>query len=182
MLCPAGKPLFGTLISLLEAGKPILGIIDQPITGERWLGAHGRPTTLNGEAPLQQAFASNQTRWRQNVPGADDAYPGNSNSRPCKVSNVIASANLPRLLPVTIKQCPCPSLATVGLRCRQPEWKVITSAAGKEIGVRTCEDLREAYLYATSPHMFMGDAAVAFNRVRDEVNAGFAISSSCSHA
>ena len=28
---------------------PILGIIDQPITGERWVGVVGRPTTLNGE-------------------------------------------------------------------------------------------------------------------------------------
>lgn len=27
----AGKPLFGTLISLLHKGRPILGIIDQPI-------------------------------------------------------------------------------------------------------------------------------------------------------
>jgi len=28
----------------------LLGIIDQPISGERWLGAAGRPTTLNGTA------------------------------------------------------------------------------------------------------------------------------------
>lgn len=28
----AGKPLFGTLISLVYEGSPILGIIDQPIT------------------------------------------------------------------------------------------------------------------------------------------------------
>ena len=44
-----GKPLFGTLIALLRGGEPILGVIDQPITGERWIGAAGRPTTLNGE-------------------------------------------------------------------------------------------------------------------------------------
>lgn len=43
-----GKPLFGTLIALLHHGTPILGIIDQPISGERWVGASGRPTTLNG--------------------------------------------------------------------------------------------------------------------------------------
>jgi inositol-phosphate phosphatase/L-galactose 1-phosphate phosphatase/histidinol-phosphatase len=40
----AGRPLFGTLIALLEAGKPVLGIIDQPIIGDRWVGAAGRPT------------------------------------------------------------------------------------------------------------------------------------------
>jgi hypothetical protein len=32
---PAGKPLFGTLISLLYDGAPVLGIIDQPITKVR---------------------------------------------------------------------------------------------------------------------------------------------------
>ncbi|KAG2437812.1 hypothetical protein HXX76_005432 [Chlamydomonas incerta] len=44
-----GKPLFGTLISLVYEGSPVLGIIDQPITKERWLGVVGRPTTLNGQ-------------------------------------------------------------------------------------------------------------------------------------
>ncbi len=51
----AGVPLFGTLIALLEDGKPILGIVDQPILGERWLGAAGRPTTLNGDAVKTRA-------------------------------------------------------------------------------------------------------------------------------
>ena len=44
-----GKPVFGTLISLLYKGVPILGILDQPIQKERWLGVSGRQTTLNGE-------------------------------------------------------------------------------------------------------------------------------------
>ena len=42
-----GKPLFGTLIALLHNGRPVLGIIDQPILKERWLGIAGQPTTLN---------------------------------------------------------------------------------------------------------------------------------------
>jgi inositol-phosphate phosphatase/L-galactose 1-phosphate phosphatase/histidinol-phosphatase len=42
-----GKPSFGTLIALLHQGVPVLGIINQPITNERWLGACGRPSTLN---------------------------------------------------------------------------------------------------------------------------------------
>ena len=50
MLLLAGKPLFGTLIALLHEGTPILGIIDQPISKERWLGVLGRPTTLNGNS------------------------------------------------------------------------------------------------------------------------------------
>lgn len=44
----AGRPIFGTLIALLEDGWPVLGIIDQPINNERWLGVVGKPTTLNG--------------------------------------------------------------------------------------------------------------------------------------
>ncbi|KAJ7967281.1 Inositol-1-monophosphatase [Quillaja saponaria] len=58
-----GKPLFGTLIALLHKGKPILGIIDQPVLRERWIGISGRRTTLNGQevstrtcANLSQAY------------------------------------------------------------------------------------------------------------------------------
>ncbi|UAK24922.1 histidinol-phosphatase [Sphingomonas nostoxanthinifaciens] len=51
----AGRPLFGTLIALLEAGRPVLGVIDQPIARDRWLGAAGRPTQLNGEAATVRA-------------------------------------------------------------------------------------------------------------------------------
>jgi myo-inositol-1(or 4)-monophosphatase len=40
-----GRPLFGTLIGLLDGDRPILGVIDQPITGERWIGVTGHPTT-----------------------------------------------------------------------------------------------------------------------------------------
>ena len=43
-----GRPLFGTLVALLEDGKPILGVIDQPVTGERWVGATGRKTVFRG--------------------------------------------------------------------------------------------------------------------------------------
>jgi histidinol phosphatase-like enzyme (inositol monophosphatase family) len=44
----AGRPIFGTLIALLQDGWPVLGIIDQPITRERWVGAIGQPTQFNG--------------------------------------------------------------------------------------------------------------------------------------
>lgn len=45
-----GFPTFGTLIALCENGAPILGILDQPILRDRWIGARGEQTTLNGEA------------------------------------------------------------------------------------------------------------------------------------
>jgi histidinol phosphatase-like enzyme (inositol monophosphatase family) len=43
-----GRPVFGTLIGLLDGDTPILGIIDQPVTGERWVGVAGRPTRFIG--------------------------------------------------------------------------------------------------------------------------------------
>jgi inositol-phosphate phosphatase / L-galactose 1-phosphate phosphatase / histidinol-phosphatase len=45
----AGRPIFGTLIALLEDGWPVLGVIDQCISGERWVGAAGRETAFNGK-------------------------------------------------------------------------------------------------------------------------------------
>ena len=41
-----GRPMFGTLIALLHLGVPVLGLIDQPVTGERWIGVAGQPTRL----------------------------------------------------------------------------------------------------------------------------------------
>ncbi|CAN4112403.1 unnamed protein product [Withania somnifera] len=82
-----GKPVFGTLIALLYKGKPILGVIDQPVLRERWTGLSGRRTTLNGQ----------------------------------------------------------------------------------EISTRNCSSLSKAYLYTTSPHLFNGDAEIAFARVRSKV-------------
>lgn len=47
-----GRPLFGTLISLVRAGRPTLGVIDQCVLHERWLGIAGEPSTWNGR-PIQ---------------------------------------------------------------------------------------------------------------------------------
>ena len=54
----AGRPIFGTLIALIEAGRPVLGVIDQPIAHERWLGAAGRLTTLNGRGARTRPCAA----------------------------------------------------------------------------------------------------------------------------
>lgn len=43
-----GRPTFGTLIGLLEGDRPVLGIIDQCVTGERWIGVGGRRTVFSG--------------------------------------------------------------------------------------------------------------------------------------
>jgi inositol-phosphate phosphatase/L-galactose 1-phosphate phosphatase/histidinol-phosphatase len=44
-----GRPLFGTLIALTAAGRPILGVIDQCVLGERWVGAAGQGSTWNDQ-------------------------------------------------------------------------------------------------------------------------------------
>ena len=51
----AGRPLFGTLIALVMEGWPMLGVIDQPILNERWLGSVGQPTMLNGKPTTSRA-------------------------------------------------------------------------------------------------------------------------------
>ena len=45
----AGRAIFGTLIALLQDGWPVLGVIDQPIQKERWVGRIGEGTTFNGK-------------------------------------------------------------------------------------------------------------------------------------
>jgi len=51
----AGRATFGSLIALLVDGFPVLGVIDQPVLLERWLGVAGERTTLNGKAVATRA-------------------------------------------------------------------------------------------------------------------------------
>ncbi len=51
----AGRPIFGTLISLVVDGWPVLGVIDQCIGKERWVGAVGKPTLFNGKPAKTRA-------------------------------------------------------------------------------------------------------------------------------
>ncbi len=44
-----GRPIFGTLISLTYKNVPILGVINQPINNERWLGAKDRGAIFNNK-------------------------------------------------------------------------------------------------------------------------------------
>ena len=58
-----GKPLFGTLIALTENGRPIVGIIDQPVLKERWVGVVGRPTLFNNQPITTRACAKLADAW-----------------------------------------------------------------------------------------------------------------------
>lgn len=66
-----GIPTFGTLIALAYKGTPILGVIDNPVTAERWIGGDGLPTRRNGEAVQTRKGAS-----------LADAILGNGNPEP----------------------------------------------------------------------------------------------------
>jgi len=46
-----GFPLFGSLIALLRGERAVLGVIETPALGERWMGSEGTPTLFNG-APV----------------------------------------------------------------------------------------------------------------------------------
>ena len=51
----AGRPIFGTLIALCQSGWPMLGVIDQCVASERWVGALGLGTTFNGKPTKTRA-------------------------------------------------------------------------------------------------------------------------------
>lgn len=60
----AGLPGFGVLVALCRDRKPVLGIIEQPLTGERTLGLadggcwlNGRPVATSGREILAEAVA-----------------------------------------------------------------------------------------------------------------------------
>jgi len=53
----AGLPMFGTLIGLTHGGAPVLGVIDQPVLGERFVG-HARGATFNSVPMSTRACAT----------------------------------------------------------------------------------------------------------------------------
>ena len=59
----AGLPVYGTLIGVAHGGRPLVGVIDHPVTDDRWSGVAGVRATRNGRpvrtrpcADLGQAF------------------------------------------------------------------------------------------------------------------------------
>ena len=72
-----GKPLFGTLIALARQGRPVLGLIDMPALGERFVGHdgtaffNGTPIRTRGCATLAAAHLHATTPAM--FTGADEA-------------------------------------------------------------------------------------------------------------
>jgi inositol-phosphate phosphatase/L-galactose 1-phosphate phosphatase/histidinol-phosphatase len=52
-----GSAQFASLIALCRHGKPVVGIINQPVNNERWIGIEGQQTTFNGEPISTRACA-----------------------------------------------------------------------------------------------------------------------------
>jgi len=44
-----GRPLFGTIIGLMHAGKPVVGLVEQAYTKERWFGVTDQFARHNGK-------------------------------------------------------------------------------------------------------------------------------------
>ncbi|MBB4657687.1 inositol monophosphatase family protein [Parvularcula dongshanensis] len=57
-----GVPLWTTLIGLEEEGTPMLGIIDQPVMGERWWGGRGLPARLRDRSGEREVRTSGCAR------------------------------------------------------------------------------------------------------------------------
>ncbi len=55
-----GRPLFGTIIGLTHAGRPIAGLVDQAFTKERWFGVADTFCTHNGRRVKVAAAARTQ--------------------------------------------------------------------------------------------------------------------------
>ena len=65
----SGSPLFGTLIALLKNGAPIMGIINIPATGERWIGGKDLPANLNGvEVRVRKGLALSEATLASTSP------------------------------------------------------------------------------------------------------------------
>ncbi len=90
-----GRPLFGTLIGLLHRGRPVLGLIDQPVTGERWLGVRGQG--LSFRSPLG----------------------GTAGCRPC---SRLAEAELSCTSPDMFDEATAPRFAAVKAVARRTSW------------------------------------------------------------
>lgn len=45
-----GRPIFGTLIALLKNQEPVLGLVNQPITKDRWIGGNDVHASRNGKS------------------------------------------------------------------------------------------------------------------------------------
>jgi histidinol phosphatase-like enzyme (inositol monophosphatase family) len=113
-----GRPTFGTLIALLDGDTSVLGVIDQPVTGERWIGAAGRATIFRGgfggragcrscaslaDAELSctspEMLGSDQARWQRLAGGVKRNYWGGD----CYAHGLLALGQIDVIAETTMK-------------------------------------------------------------------------------
>ena len=154
-----GKPTFGTLIALLHKGVPVLGVIDQCISRERWIGVQGQPTTLNGNAGTKYMHTCAPHLLLVICHGSLDMP---THGQACRCSPSLSHWR-EQLLVLTVLFFPLPGSELLQKRS--------VGRSGEVVKTRSCERLSDAYLYATSPHIFVGPTQQAgFARVRDRVS------------
>lgn len=76
-----GRPLFGTLIAVAYQGRPLLGLIDQSVLQERWVGIagggafwNGRPIHTRACGRLEDAVLSTTSPDLFDRPATRDAF------------------------------------------------------------------------------------------------------------
>jgi histidinol phosphatase-like enzyme (inositol monophosphatase family) len=76
-----GIPLFTTLIALVDAGEPVLGLIDCPALDERYVGwrgggcrRNGTPTAVSQETDLRKAIISHGDPFCFDLFGARETF------------------------------------------------------------------------------------------------------------
>jgi myo-inositol-1(or 4)-monophosphatase len=58
-----GSPLWGTLIGLVRGGRVVLGMVDMPVLGERWIGQAGLGASRDGH-PVRASACAEVARAR----------------------------------------------------------------------------------------------------------------------
>ena len=85
-----GRPIFGTLIALMDEDEPVLGLIDQPITGERWIGVAGQDTVFRADLPgMVGARACKQLGDAEMSCTAPDMVPGTQEAGWTRLSEAV---------------------------------------------------------------------------------------------
>jgi inositol-phosphate phosphatase / L-galactose 1-phosphate phosphatase / histidinol-phosphatase len=62
-----GKPQFGTLVGLCKNSEPIVGVIDQAITDERWVGVKGEGAWFN-DTPMRASKNGSSVESKHSLP------------------------------------------------------------------------------------------------------------------
>ncbi|MEJ2804507.1 histidinol-phosphatase [Comamonadaceae bacterium PP-2] len=59
----SASPLWGTLVAHCSGGQPVLGLVDMPVLGERWIGQRGRGASCNGQPVHTRACGELGRAW-----------------------------------------------------------------------------------------------------------------------